>query len=48
MEKEFRGGKLMREEFVRGTFSIIKERFAFVDTEEGEGILFQRQHFMEL
>lgn len=35
----------MREEFVRGTFSIIKERFAFVDTEEGEGIFIPRTAF---
>ena len=35
----------MREEFVRGTFSIIKERFAFVDTEEGEGIFIPKTAF---
>ncbi len=45
MEEELRGGELMREEFVRGTFSIIKERFAFVDTEEGEGIFIPKTAF---
>lgn len=35
----------MKEEFVRGNFSIIKERFAFVDTEEGEGIFIPRTAF---
>lgn len=37
----------MKEEFVRGTFSIIKERFAFVDTEEGEGIFIPKTSFKE-
>lgn len=45
MEEKSGGGKTMKEEFVRGTFSIIKERFAFVDTEEGEGIFIPRTAF---
>lgn len=35
----------MKEEFVRGMFSIIKEKFAFVDTEEGEGIFIPKTAF---